>query len=130
MDQQDVFNRVVAHAREQGRRSLRPTGPCAYRGANGTKCFIGALITDEAYDAGLEYQGASSTEVVQALRDSGIDVQTPEDIELCTRLQAIHDEKVADDVNTPQHWEAGFERLARTFGLEYTPPADLQEQTR
>jgi len=102
---------------------MLPTGSCAYRGEDGTKCFIGALITDEAYDWRLECQGVSSHEVAQALRGSGVDMQTTEDFNLCTRLQAIHDENFLGEFDTLQHWEAGFKGIARAFDLTYTPPA-------
>ena len=121
MNQQDVFDRVVAHAREQGRRSLLSTGSCAYRGEDGTKCFIGALITDEAYDRSLECQGVGSYEVSEALAASGVVIETPEDINLCTRLQTIHDGSGLHG-DAPQQWEENFRATAQQFGLTYTPP--------
>ena len=122
MNQQDVFDRVVAHAREQGRRSMLPTGSCAYRGEDGTKCFIGALITDEAYHRGLECQGASSHEVHEALAASGVVVETTEDVNLCSRLQTIHDETGVAGWDIRNHWETEFQNVAQQFGLTYTPP--------
>ncbi len=123
MNKQDVFNRVVSHARAQGRRSLLPTGSCAYRGENGTKCFIGALITDEAYDRSLERQDVSSHEVREALAASGVIVETTEDRKLCSRLQTIHDGSGLHG-NAPQQWEENFRATAQQFGLTYTPPGN------
>jgi len=122
MDQQDVFNRVVAHAREQGRRSMLSTGSCAYRGEDGTKCFIGALITDEAYYWRLECQGVSSHEVHEALAASGVIVETTEDRNLCSRLQTIHDGSGLHG-DTQQEWETEFQTVALAFDLTYAPPA-------
>ena len=121
MDQQDVFNRVVAHARQQGRRSMLPTGSCAYRGEDGTKCFIGALITDEAYYWRLECQGVSSHEVLEALAASGVIVETTDEMVFCSRLQTIHDGSGIHG-DTPRQWEDNFRATARQFDLTYTPP--------
>ena len=35
MNKQEMFDTALAHMRQQGRRSLRPNGTCAYRGADG-----------------------------------------------------------------------------------------------
>jgi hypothetical protein len=42
----------------QGRKSMdnQPIRNCSYRGANGTKCAIGMLITDEYYNS--DFEGA------------------------------------------------------------------------
>ena len=50
----EVFNYVIDHLRRQG--ALSMTGPsffsaaCAYRGAGGAMCAVGALITDDEYN--------------------------------------------------------------------------------
>ena len=55
----DVFNYVIDHLRSQGRRSVAVDGDkdekfCAYRGAEGTMCAVGALITDDEYNSDWE----------------------------------------------------------------------------
>jgi hypothetical protein len=51
MTRQEMFNKMVAHLREQKAFSVK-LNPwrCRYRGSNGTKCAIGALIPDDKYD--------------------------------------------------------------------------------
>lgn len=47
---QETFDLVVQHlANQKGIRSQNKNGACAYRGENGNKCAIGALIPDELY---------------------------------------------------------------------------------
>ena len=55
MTNQQVFDTCLTHLRAQGRRSTDPiSGFCMYRGPDGLKCAIGALIPDTAYHLGLE----------------------------------------------------------------------------
>lgn len=91
MNRQQVFNKVYAHA-------LTMTGPsmagtmCAYRGENGSKCLVGALVTDSAYIS--EMEGLSVTEGItqRVLSDSGVDIQDANDVEFLDRLQVLHDD--------------------------------------
>ena len=48
VDRSDVFNYVISHLRLQGRTSIAD-GICKYRGDRGTKCAVGALMTDDEY---------------------------------------------------------------------------------
>lgn len=42
---QEIFDTCLTHLRAQGRRSIDPiSGFCVYRGPDGLKCAIGALI--------------------------------------------------------------------------------------
>lgn len=57
--EQEVFDYVIGHLVSQGRQSIDKKAkggwvPCAYRGENGAKCAVGALIPDEIYDDGME----------------------------------------------------------------------------
>ena len=52
MNQQELFDVVVAHARKQGKKSTqtgRTDGRCLYRGPDNLKCFMGTLIEDSEY---------------------------------------------------------------------------------
>ena len=48
-DRSEVFNYVIDHLRKQGERSVADGQLCAYRGAEGTMCAVGALIADDEY---------------------------------------------------------------------------------
>ena len=53
----DVFNYVIDHLRSQGCKSVdgdKDEKFCAYRGAEGTMCAVGALITDDEYNSDWE----------------------------------------------------------------------------
>lgn len=111
-----MFDRVVAHARAQKCKSAHPlSGACVYRGPNGTKCFIGALIPDDKYEPRMDDENinASSRIIQEAV---GMN-DNYEQVLLASKLQAIH------DARDPSVWEYGFEELAISFELTYTPPA-------
>lgn len=52
-----LIERVRTHLRAQGRRALRGDGECAYRAADGSRCAVGCLIADGAYDRDMEGAG-------------------------------------------------------------------------
>lgn len=66
MTLREVFDKVKTHLLTQGKRAMLPGGyACAYRGAGGTKCAVGCLILDEAYDHRMEGAGMVSVEAVE-----------------------------------------------------------------
>ena len=115
MTNQEVFDKVVAHARQQGCKSLMENvlnseegTICAYRGENNTKCFAGIFIPDEDYRK--SYEGRVSMAVFHEI---GI---TDMDGFLVRDLQFIHD-------HTPQiEWEGKFKKLANDWELVYKEP--------
>lgn len=114
MTKQEMFDKVVAHARAQKRRSLDiESGNCLYRGHNGTKCFIGALIPDEKYDPYMDKltMSANTAPVREAAGYEGHCMSY-----LATQLQGIHDNCAVED------WEEKLKSVAKDFELIYTPP--------
>ena len=107
LNAQEIFNKVATHLFAQGERSIEtdfelPT--CLYRGPNGTKCAVGALIPDEEYDERLEYKGVRSLpSVAEEIRqshwrtyktpfiDSLNEEQNSPVFELLAGLQEVHD---------------------------------------
>lgn len=114
MNRQEIFDRVVAHARSQKMVSTDEGHACAYRGDFGRKCFIGALFPDELYHEGME--GAVIADPVMRPVADYLGVQDEEDIKLLKDLQTTHDAFV------PSQWETRFRKLARKYDLRYTPP--------
>lgn len=110
MTNQEMFDRVVAHARAQKRHAISHYRGCLYHGSNGVRCFIGALIPDDKYKPELEGQAATSQAVQEAAG------YTPEQVVLALRLQSVHDQYAVPD------WEKRFRSLAAYFNLTYTPP--------
>ena len=90
MNMQEAFDAVVAHLRKQNSRSIMDYQKCAYRGREGKKCAVGALILDEHYSPELEGMAATKVEVLAALQASGVDTSgdTPY---MLKRMQSIHD---------------------------------------
>lgn len=63
---QAAFDTMVRHLRKQGRPSVEARGCCRYRGPDGTKCAIGALISDDAYSPRLEGRGGQDYLIIEA----------------------------------------------------------------
>jgi len=60
MELQEIFNKAHKHFADMGEPSMASVDgvednvQCAYRGANGNKCIVGAFIPDELYKENLE----------------------------------------------------------------------------
>lgn len=103
---QEMFDTVARHLLTQGRRSLRGAGPsavCAYRGWDGTKCAIGAIIPDDEYDPIMEGITVESMRVSTICRDT---------LPLAIRLQFVHDQI------RPGDWPRALLKLAESFDLD------------
>lgn len=95
---QQIFDKVVTHLRTQKIPSIE-AGDCLYRGPNGLKCAVGALITDEAYKDSLEDLPVREKLVMEALVNSGVlyeeclkhDSVESDKIDLLADLQHLHD---------------------------------------
>jgi hypothetical protein len=91
---QEAFDVAAIHMLGQGVQSMcrsmgRPT--CAYRGHDGLKCGIGALISDEAYAPYLEGYGVLSDNILTAIQKSGWPIGD-DALAVYTGLQHIHDQ--------------------------------------
>jgi len=109
MTNQELFDIVVTHARKQNARAL-DGGSCRYRTRDGLKCFAGALIADEFYDAKLEGRAVYNIDVERALVRSGV---TDAQISLVGDLQSVHDHY------TPEHWGARFANISHRWKVRY-----------
>ena len=110
---QEAFNVMVKHLRDQGALSTSEGGGCAYRGQKGLKCAIGVLIKDEFYDKGIE-GSCSSSVFLEALEKSGwVDVQN----------SMLHSTQLVHDLQDIHYWEIGFSKVADKYGLT-VPKAD------
>lgn len=106
---QEVFDQVVTHLRQQGKKSKGRYG-CAYRSekkdGNTLMCAAGCLISDEEYDK----------ERMEGKDWSTSNAWIPtEHARLIKSLQFTHD---VDDV---EEWEEGFQSIAERHHLTYTP---------
>lgn len=119
--QQETFNKVVAFARKQNKRCQELDGSCRYRGSNGERCFVGALIPDDLYSSDME--GATAKDIIADYKGVGVallpsDIDREDGIDFFTSMQAIHDQSSASE------WEDHFVEFAARNNLtmpEMTP---------
>jgi len=112
MTRQELLEKVVRHCDQQGERSLRLKGGtlevCAYRGKEGLKCAIGALMPDSSYSESLE--GISPHNFPDRLLSScGFDVRRYREKDFATQLQVLHD--------SPDSWRRGRLKKEAVMGL-------------
>lgn len=125
MNNQEAFDKVVAHLKTQKKRSteslsLKAGDKCLYRGPNGLKCAIGCLIPDELYDNNMDYGGNSSIQHALEKNPALAKYFSGIPLLLLSDLQRAHDAIMNWDENGFN--ETGFERLkiiASDFNLTY-----------
>jgi hypothetical protein len=88
MNKQTIFDTVVKHMAAQKTRAMSRDGyACAYRGANGTKCAVGCLISDNDYRPAMEGKSVTTLKVTGMLPD-----YLCKELGLLEYLQFIHDD--------------------------------------
>lgn len=89
MQAQEIFDTVATHLFKQGRRATNWEMPhmCSYRGAGGSKCAVGVLISDDVYDPMME--GRTIVGLVDF--GSGLPDWMGENLGLLSWLQGVHD---------------------------------------
>lgn len=128
MNKHEIFHAVKAHLLKQNMRSIIGCD-CQYRGPNGLKCAVGALIKDEHYHVNLEGNCVLSLEVLTALQKSGVlepeydirrelswyTTERDERVALLCDLQNMHDDR------EPADWPEKLEAIAKRFAIEALP---------
>lgn len=115
---QEIFDRICDHAVTQNSVSSDEDGGCLYRHPDGRRCFVGVLISDEAYDPSIERRDVTTDAVADALQASGIDVRYWTKQRL-RDLQGIHDS------HEPSDWPAELRLFGEINGLAV--PQCIQE---
>ena len=118
MQNQEVFDKVVAHLRQQKKKSIytyevydgKTCTSCAYRGDNGLKCAAGIFIPDEDYVVDMENTPISSSRIFPVLKRQNIN------FDLLKSLQIVH------DGFEPYEWETRLHDVAKKFNLNYQAP--------
>lgn len=105
MDDKEAFQIAKKHLLCQMKKSeavVDQTFKCLYRGPNGLKCAVGALIPDDEYKAW--HDNASLSDVA---RETSLSLLS---LHMLRDLQALHDHE-------PIHkWALGLERLELKYG--------------
>lgn len=111
IDRQDIFNRIVGHARSQNAKAVFSDNTCRYRVPNSTlKCFIGCLIPDEKYNPSMEGGlGYNPEQIFDAI--FGSHEINREDYFFLKCLQSIH------DVYPVSKWELKFTQFSKNYNL-------------
>jgi len=113
MTNQQAFNKSAKHLLTQNKRSINlkantyDSNVCLYRSPDGSKCAIGALISDKEYRASME--GTCASELVRhALPHKFRNVST----DMLQDLQEMHDE------NKPSTWGGKLRVIAKRYDLD------------
>ena len=120
---QEIFDKVLVHLREQGKRATLEKAGCAYRGDKGAMCAIGCLIPDHLYDPRIENRTIDSINI-----ESGLDVfhdilfraglhGDAKRYLLLSHLQHAHDFALGHSLDV---WELEMQRIADQYSLTYT----------
>lgn len=116
MTDQELFDFVCTKLIEQGCKSLSSEwhNECAYRGANGTRCAAGWLISDEVYEPRIESIAVDpdypDSIVSRHLIRSGVEERQ---LHLVADLQRAHDK-----VPNGRCFDSAFRKNARHVALK------------
>lgn len=122
---QELVNFVADHMRKQKQPSITPGDLCRYRGQNGCKCTLGALIEDKFYNPDME--GCSFDKDPEAVGESIVNSGVSKDVvfaEGVTRkwfmqeVQLFLHDAIADSVNFEDDFEDCLADFCLTQKLE------------
>jgi hypothetical protein len=115
---QEIFERVYAHAMKQGKQALGEDGrSCMYRAPDGSRCFAGCLIADRHYDPAFERDATYCPRVRDALISSGVPMRQIETLKLVYDLQAAHDRPFDGD-DSISCWRERLTEVAKRHSLD------------
>lgn len=112
---QELFNKVVAHLRRQGKRAVKGHGNnfgCSYESSEGLRCGIGALLPEDLTRE--EARRLDNTGAVKRCVEEGLLQFSSADVAYSSHftraLQTFHDER------GQKKWLAA-QRMAEDYGL-------------
>lgn len=117
-NRQEAFDHVLAHLRKQGGRAVDARGECVYIAADGKKCAIGSMITDENYSSDLENTSPYYIKTEKALARSGVKISS--DKEFLAGLQRVLHDSLSDKEFLIQLETAAL-MFAGDWKLKYEP---------
>ena len=116
MTAQEIFNRIAEHLRTQGRPALDEAGDCVYRGPNGLRCAIGAIIPDYKYRRSFEHK------TINTLLPRHFPRWIKHE-ELLSDLQELHDNaeiRTTAGLFHKRKLTSGLRAIARKHSLEFS----------
>ena len=118
MTNQEAFDKMMKHLRSLKERSMNPSGVCCY---NGSKCAVGALMTDEDQKAHGDFEGNVYSLLEVMAKYDHKSVLHNLNLTLLLAMQDLHDDG--------EYWsDEGFDAegrakmVAERFNLVYTKP--------
>ena len=128
LSRQDILDKTVKHLSSMTCRSMKKVNglsTCLYRGPNGSKCAIGALIPDKMYDPVMESNTVSQLIIEEFPAVSSLfykkDLETRDFLSFLDRVQTVHD----NEYNWRNNKFVGYKSiasLARQYNLKYDGP--------
>lgn len=119
MNNQQAFDKMIAHLKTMKHQSISAEDSCLYRSADGGMCAVGCLIKDADYDPSMENKMAS-------IVVGGLKYLEDVTVGLLDDMQEVHDDDCdifwkSDDGG--MRWDVVSKKLkeiAETYKLEYT----------
>jgi hypothetical protein len=105
--------KCILHPDEYGK--FKSTNNCALRNKEGLKCAVGALISDEYYNDGLEAFNVYTNHIKKAIASSQGIPEGEVNSTMIWSLQIIH-----DDLD-PSEWSQELTDFANLMGFNWTP---------
>lgn len=127
---QRIYEFALRHRRKQQRPGTiaENSTACAYRGPNGLKCAVGAMLTDEQMqEYGIDNKASVTDGAEEAFKKLiGAD-RTGKKFKLLSEIQMAHDRATVDyraggSTAFMAQIERKFEQVAQQFGLTYKAP--------
>jgi len=98
----EIYERVSAQLLNQGAVSEDENGSSRLRAANGRKCAVGSLVSDEFHSPDIEgigisyYRHARDGKLLRALYASNVNAYDPGIVDLLGELEQVHDDASVD----------------------------------
>lgn len=124
MTRQEMFTTAYLGVIAQGGPSTSPDFQgCAYRGANGRKCGVGQIMTDEEYNPGMEIKNVATLVEEESQLSFTVPTWLVEEKEFLQDLQLAHD-NASEDADG-EEFIAYFRNNMRNLASDYdlTVPA-------
>ena len=117
MTNQDAFDKMLEHLRSLKERSFdKKKDHCVY---NGSKCAVGALMTDEEQEEYGDYEGGVFCLLEEMEEDGHDSALHALDYGFLSKMQYLHDNE-ANWSEEGFYAEGEAKRVAKKFNLTYT----------
>lgn len=129
MQAQDIFNAVVKHLFEQGKRSVDERH-CRYHSEDGLKCSVGILVPMDAYFEEMDQGNRTIKALITEYPDKFPEWMV-ENLGLLSELQCVHDRHY--NWEDPENMRKALKKTAEAYKLndrilDYVDDFEVEEQ--